>query len=76
MLFRSLLLAGLAATGVQFCITAAYKFAPAKQISVYDYTQVLFAALLGFVFLGQIPDSMSFIGYAIIIGSAFYKAKR
>ena len=29
--------------------------------------------MLGFVFLGQIPDWMSVIGYIIIIGSAVFK---
>ena len=62
--------AGLMAAGGQFSITAAYNFAPAKEISVFDYTQVVFAAILGFFFLGQIPDLYSVIGYVIIIGVA------
>lgn len=68
-----LLLAGASAAGGQFSITAAYQKAPAKEISVFDYSQVIFAALLGWVFLGQIPDSLSVIGYVIIIGSALFK---
>ena len=68
-----LLLAGAAATGGQLSITKAYTKAPAKEISVFDYSQVVFAAALGLVFLGQIPDIMSIIGYVIIIGSAVFK---
>lgn len=68
-----LILAGVAATGGQFSITAAYSKAAAKEISVFDYTQVIFAALLGFVFLEQIPDTFSVIGYVIIIGVAIFK---
>jgi len=68
-----LLLAGASATGGQLCITAAYTKAPAKEISVFDYTQVIFAAILGFVFLEQIPDWMSVVGYIVIIGSAVFK---
>ena len=71
--FLFLLLAGISAAGGQFSITKAYTKAPAKEISVFDYTQVLFAALLGFLFLGQVPDGLSLIGYVIIIGSAVYK---
>ena len=67
-----LLLAGISATGGQFCITAAYTKAPAKDISVFDYFQILFAAILGF-FLEQIPDYLSVLGYIIIIGSAIFK---
>lgn len=68
-----LILAGCSAAGGQIFITKAYTKAPAKEISVFDYTQVIFAALLGFVFLGQIPDWMSVVGYIIIIGSAVFK---
>ena len=65
-----LLGAGLAATGGQFSITAAYYHAPAREISVYDYSQIIFATLLGLIFLGELPDIYSFIGYAIIISMA------
>lgn len=61
-----LLLAGLSAAGGQFSITAAYTCAPAREISVYDYSQIIFAALLGFVVFGQIPDTLSWLGYGII----------
>ncbi len=65
-----LLLAGGAASAAQFSITAAYKYAPAKEISVYDYAQVLFTALLGAVIFSELPDVWSVVGYAIIIGAA------
>ncbi|ADZ84519.1 DMT family transporter [Cellulosilyticum lentocellum] len=67
-----LLFAGLAATGGQFAITAAYCYAPAKEISVYDYSQVIFAAILGFILFGQIPDLYSGLGYIIICGMAVF----
>lgn len=63
-----LLLAGLAASGGQFSVTAAYSNAPAKDISVYDYSQVIFAAITGFILFGQLPDMLSLIGYIIICG--------
>ena len=63
----SLLGAGLAATGGQFAITAAYSYAPAKEISVFDYTQIIFVAVLGFIFFSELPDLFSIIGYLIII---------
>ena len=67
-----LLMAGLMAAGGQFSITNAYTYAPAKEISIYDYTQVIFAAVLGFFLLNQVPDVYSVIGYIIIIGVAFW----
>lgn len=69
----ALLMAGVSATGGQFFITAAYRFAPAKEIAVFDYSQVLFAAVLGFLFLDQLPDLWSLAGYGIIIGAAVGK---
>ena len=62
--------AGIAAAGGQFAITASYSYAPAREVSIYDYSQIIFAGLLGFFVMGQIPDVFSFIGYAIIIGAA------
>ncbi len=69
-----LCLAGTMAAGGQLSITAAYTYAPAKEISVYDYMQVLFAAVWGFLFFGQQPDGFSVIGYIIIIGAAVYRS--
>ena len=65
-----LLLCGLCGAGGQFSITAAYTFAPAREISVYDYTQVIFSAVLGFFLFDQLPDIYSFLGYALIIAMA------
>ena len=67
-----LLGAGFAAAGGQFAITNAYCFAPAKEISIYDYSQIIFSAILGFLFFGQIPDGYSVIGYCVIISMAVY----
>ena len=69
----SLLGAGISASLGQLCVTKAYSLAPAKEISVFDYSQVLFAAIWGFLFLGEIPDMFSRIGYVIIIGTALVK---
>jgi drug/metabolite transporter (DMT)-like permease len=68
-----LVMAGISATIGQFGITSAYKYAPAKEISVFDYTQVIFAAILGTLFLGELPTALSFTGYAIIIGVAVFR---
>ena len=68
-----LLGAGGAASVAQFSLTVAYKHAPAKDISVYDYSQVLFTAIWGMVFLSEFPDEFSLLGYAIIIGAAVTK---
>lgn len=65
-----LLGAGVAAAGGQFAITASYSLAPAREVSIYDYSQIIFAGMLGFIFKNEIPDIFSFIGYIIIIAAA------
>lgn len=68
-----LLLAGVSASLAQFSVTSAYSCAPAKDISVYDFSQVLFSAVLGLILFSELPDIFSFIGYIVIIGSAVLK---
>lgn len=65
-----LILAGTCAAVAQFSITAAYSHAPGREVSVYDYSQVIFAAILGFIIFSDIPDAFSFAGYALIITAA------
>jgi len=62
--------AGISAAGGQFTITAAYYHAPAREISIYDYSQIIFSTLLGFFFFGMVPDYLSFAGYLIIVAMA------
>ena len=71
--FVFLVLAGCSAAIAQLSVTAAYQNAPARDISVFDYSQVVYAAMFGFLLWGEIPDAWSFLGYAIIIGTAFGK---
>lgn len=65
-----LILAGCSAAAAQFSITAAYFNAPAKEISVYDYSQVIFSAIIGMIVFGQMPDIFSIAGYIIICAMA------
>ena len=74
-----LIFAGTFACVGQLGITKAYLCAPAKEISVYDYTQVIFAALLGFFVFGDLPDIWSVLGYILIRGAGvamFFYNKR
>lgn len=71
-----LLSAGASAALGQFSVTAAYTYAPAKEISVFDYSQVLFAALAAFLFWHELPDVYSVFGYILIIGAAIWRWRR
>jgi len=65
-----LILAGFSALGGQLTITYAYCYAPAKDVSIYDYSQIIFTSVLGFIVFGQIPDWLSWMGYLIIFSMA------
>lgn len=67
-----LLLSGICAASGQFSITAAYYHAPASKISIFDFSQIIFSASLGFFIFGQVPDIYSFVGYIIIFGMAVF----
>lgn len=62
-----LLLAGSSCAAAQYALTNAYRYAPPKDISIYDSTQILFSGLLGYLLFGQIPDHMSWVAYFLII---------
>ena len=62
----------LAAAGGQFGVTQAYTYAAGREVSVYDYTQIIFSTLIGFLVFDQLPDGWSFLGYALIIAAAVF----
>ena len=70
--FFKLVLIGCFAAGGQFGLTYAYKYAKASEVSIFNYTNILFAGVLGYVFWREIPDTLSLIGSAIIIGISIY----
>ena len=67
-----LILAGVFASIGQFGITLAYKYAPAKEISIFDYSNIIFSAIISIVVFSAIPDIFSIIGYIIIFGASYY----
>ncbi|SHH35251.1 DMT family transporter [Tepidibacter thalassicus] len=69
--FLILIATGIVASLAQFSLTIAYKLAPAGEISIYNYTNVIFSGILGLILWKEIPDFLSFIGYILIISSGF-----
>ncbi len=70
--FMLLILSGTAATIGQFSLTKAYSLAPSKEISIYDYSQMIFSSVWSFLVFNSLPDSLSFIGYIIILIALIY----
>ena len=61
-----LLLAGGACSAAQFTLTAAYGFAAPNEISICDYSQVIFSACFGFLLFSQVPGAVELTAYALI----------
>lgn len=70
--FGYLILAGIFASVGQFGVTLAYKYAPAKEISIFDYSNIIFSAIISIIIFNTIPDKYSFIGYIIIFSASYY----
>lgn len=67
--------AGVSAAIGQFGITAAYRLAQPRELAVYDYSNVAFAAVMGFFVFGQVPDVFSWIGIAIIVAMGMWMSR-
>lgn len=62
--------AGAGAALGQFGVTLAYCYAAPKDIAVFDYASVLFAAAFGLALFGQVSDLASVAGFALILLAA------
>lgn len=62
---------GVFATTAQFLMTNAYRFAPAGELSIYTYFNILFSTILGFILWLEIPDVLSVLGAFLILSAGF-----
>ncbi|KZX90855.1 MAG: DMT family transporter [Sulfitobacter sp.] len=67
--FGLLVLAGLIGGVAQILITSAYRFGSASMLAPYDYTSMLFAILLGYIFFAELPTMMMLAGAALVISA-------
>ncbi len=67
-----LLLLGATAMVAHVCINRALKLAPASVVVPYQYTTIVWAILLGYIFFGDIPAPAMLAGAAIIIVAGIY----
>ena len=62
-----LLMIGIFAAAGQFSLTYAYRYGKASEIAIYNYSNIIFAAVIGFLLWGEVSDILSIIGGVIII---------
>jgi len=53
-------------------LAQAYKHAPVAAVAPFQYSQIIWGALLGYLLWSQVPSGYLFLGSAIIIASALY----
>ena len=58
------------------CIILAYRTGDAAIVAPMQYSQILWAAIYGYVFFDEIPDGATWIGVAIIISAGVYVVLR
>jgi drug/metabolite transporter (DMT)-like permease len=70
--FGLLAMLGVVATVAHLCVNRALKLAPAAVVVPYQYTQIAWAVLLGWLVFGDVPQASVFIGSAIIVAAGLY----
>lgn len=66
---------GLVATGGQYAMTTAYQIARPGQVGVYNYSSVVWAALLGWIFWGETLVLTTLIGTLLIVAAGVWNLK-
>lgn len=65
--FVMLVLIGLFALGGQMALTYSYALAPASQVSIFNYSGILFSMAFGYLFLQQSLKPASVLGAVLVI---------
>ena len=60
----------------QICIVRAYAAAPASAIAPYNYSNLLWTALFGFLVFAEVPDPWTVVGAGVITASGLYVFRR
>jgi drug/metabolite transporter (DMT)-like permease len=65
-------LLGVVALGAIVCVNRSLAYAPASVVVPYQYTLIVWAVVFGYVFFGDIPDLLTLLGAAIIVGAGLF----
>lgn len=67
-----LIIIGLSATIGQFSMTHSYRYAPATQLTIYNYADIIFSTIFGMLLWAEFPDLLSVTGgFLVIIAGIF-----
>jgi drug/metabolite transporter (DMT)-like permease len=73
-----LMLAAIGAVGAlsQYWWILAFRTGEASAVAPFDYSRLLFSAVMGFAFFAEVPDGWTLAGAALIVASTIYIARR
>ena len=71
-----LLLVGVLAALAHIALTRSYTKADASAVIPFDYARLPFVAAIAYLVLGQVPDTWTWVGAAVIAASSIYIARR
>ena len=74
--FAWLALIGALGTTGSLMIVESLKLAEANALMPYDFVKLVWAALVGFIFFGEVPDIWVWVGGAVIFASTVYLTYR
>ncbi|WP_322515101.1 DMT family transporter [Rhodopseudomonas palustris] len=69
-------LAGIGSAAGLLCVNRSLRLAPASVVVPYQYTMIIFAAALGWLFFGDVPTLSTLVGVVVIVGAGLYLALR
>lgn len=72
--FKDLLiltLIGLSAVIAQTFMTFAYRYAPASELAIYSYMNIVFSSIIGFFLFKETPELLTLLGIAFIIFAGY-----
>jgi len=67
---------GVASTLGQWIVVLAFRYADASVLAPFQYTQLLWVSILGFLVFGELPDIWTVVGAVFIVASGLYTAHR
>ena len=67
---------GLSAAGAHLILIQAYRLAPASVIAPLHYLDIVWGSVLGLVVFDDFPDTLTWVGIAVIVASGLYVFQR
>ncbi|WP_162292631.1 DMT family transporter [Hartmannibacter diazotrophicus] len=71
-----LVVVGVFGTICQYLFTMAFRVGEASAIAPLEFTRLIMAGLIGFLYFGEIPDAWTLIGATIVVGSTIDTVRR